>query len=80
MGRTRFSFAGRHQKEPEARGVGVSYFRKAVRKRAEAAVVPARVLWRGGCWVILSFTHALVRVSRSGGTVSMSDKQHTENT
>lgn len=40
------------------------------------AIVPAFVLCSGGCWVILSFTHALVRVSRSGGTVSMSEKQH----
>lgn len=35
--------------------------------------VRASLLWSGGCWVILSFTHALVRVRRSGGTVSISD-------
>lgn len=34
--------------------------------------VPALKLQSGGCWVILSFTQALVRVSRSGGTISMS--------
>lgn len=34
--------------------------------------VPALKLQSGGCWVILSFTQALVRVSRSGGTISRS--------
>lgn len=41
----------------------------------ETVVVPALELCSGGCWVILSFTQALVSVSKSGGTVSMSDKQ-----
>ena len=50
--------------------------RKDSRAETEMEVVPDLELWSGGCWVILSFTHALVRVSRSGGTVSMSDKQH----
>lgn len=35
--------------------------------------VPVLELCSGGCWVILSFTQEPVRVSRSGGTVSMSD-------
>lgn len=45
-----------------------------VRRNTEMVVVPEFELRSGGCWVILSFTHVLVRVSRSGGTVSMSDK------
>lgn len=42
--------------------------------------VPELVACSGGRWVILSLTQAQVRVSRSGGTVSTSDKQHTANT
>lgn len=41
--------------------------------KSEDVDVPASPLCSGGCWVILSFTHAPVRVSRSGGTVSTSD-------
>lgn len=46
------------------------------RRYTEVAAVPAFELATGGCWVILSFTHELVRVSRSGGTVSMSENTH----
>lgn len=40
----------------------------------EAAAVPALELCSGGCWVILSFTQEPVRVSKSGGTVSISER------
>lgn len=40
----------------------------------ETAAVPALKLCSGGCWVILSFTHEPVRVSKSGGTVSVSER------
>lgn len=41
--------------------------------KSENVDILASPLCSGGCWVILSFTHALVRVRRSGGTVSTSD-------
>lgn len=40
----------------------------------ETAAVPALELCSGGCWVILSFTQEPVRVSKSGGTVSISER------
>ncbi len=50
---------------------------KKEQRQTEVVVLLVFKLCSGGCWVILSFTHALVRVSRSGGTVSMADKRHT---
>lgn len=49
-----------------AKGLGIKDI-KAPQRQA----VPAPALRRGGCWVIRSFTQEPVRVSRSGGTVSM---------
>lgn len=48
-------------------------------RRGGRGGVPVLRLQSGGCWVILSFTQALVRVSRSGGTISMSKyREHRE--
>lgn len=49
---------------------------KREQRETEVVVLLVFKLCSGGCWVILSFTHALVRVSRSGGTVSMADRRH----
>lgn len=55
------------------------WWRKVGQRLMEKLAVPEFKLCSGGCWVILSFTHALVRVSRSGGTVSMSDSNKRAN-
>lgn len=52
--------------------VGFQTWDVIMRRGQETAAAPALELRRGGCWVILSFMQEPVRVSRSGGTVSMS--------